>query len=109
MYRNRSSRQNDCCRGCGNRCDNRSDWAFTPYWVTYQQRFLNVPMRVFNGAGYSSQDALESIADALHTDSHNGRNNCGGWNNDRSNCQGWRNYDSFCDCGCRSTYRSGGC
>lgn len=72
--------------GCSSCCGNCSDTGFSISRVNYPRRFLNVPMRVFNGAGYTSQDALESIAGSLETIS---QNSCGN------------------GCGCRS--RSSGC
>lgn len=96
MRSNRSFRQFGRS-GCGSCCGGCSCSGFRISRVTYQRRFLNVPMRVFNGAGFTSRDALESIADSMQTISQRSCSDC----DNCSNCSGCSNW------GCRNN--SGGC
>ena len=66
---------NSCssCNGCsqsGNSCGCRQcgqSSSATEYLVNYRYRFLDMPMQVYYGPGYTEQDVLESIDSSLQT------------------------------------------
>lgn len=51
-----------CCRSC---CHSGNSSGI--YSVAYYRHFANVPMRVFYGPGFTTEDSLESIDNALET------------------------------------------
>lgn len=57
---------NRCCNqcGCGQRCCGQSASA-AEYFVNYRYRFVDVPMQVYYGPGYTERNVLESIDDSL--------------------------------------------
>ena len=64
MFCNRFVHRNHCC--C-NRCRNRSDVSAQVYTLYSMQHFVDVPMHIYYGSGYSHQQVLESIDQSLST------------------------------------------
>ena len=57
-----------CCNHCG--CNQRRCGQSAPaaeYFVNYRYRFVDTPMQVYYGPGYTERDVLESIDDSLQT------------------------------------------
>ena len=58
-------RRQGCC--CRRNCCHHGGHSSGFYSVAYYRHFADVPMRIFYGPGFTAQDSLESIDNALET------------------------------------------
>lgn len=58
-------RRQGCC--CRRNCCHHGGHSSGLYSVAYYRHFADVPMRIFYGPGFTAEDSLESIDNALET------------------------------------------